>query len=112
MAKLTNYIPEPKQEYEVENQRQIIESMTTMKQQLNFSFQEDLKNEQACIASPGDLLAHHALTIHRADSNRSDSRSRRALGFVFYGESTKDDAVAHASYQQKLTQEMTAQGKI
>jgi len=46
MAKLTNYIPEPKLEYDVENQRQIIESMTTMKQQLNFSFQEDLKNEQ------------------------------------------------------------------
>ena len=46
MAKLTNYIPEPKQEYDVENQSQIIESMTTMKQQLNFSFQEDLKNEQ------------------------------------------------------------------
>jgi len=46
MAKLTNYIPETKQEYDVENQRQIIESMTTMKQQLNFSFQEDLKNEQ------------------------------------------------------------------
>jgi len=46
MAKLTNYIPEPKQQYEVENQRQIIESMTTMKQQLNFSFQQDLKNEQ------------------------------------------------------------------
>ena len=45
MAKLTNYIPEPKQEYDVENQRQIIESMTTMKQQLNFSFQQDLKNE-------------------------------------------------------------------
>jgi len=46
MAKISNYIPEPKQEYEVENQRQIIESMTTMKQQLNFSFQQDLKNEQ------------------------------------------------------------------
>jgi hypothetical protein len=46
MAKLTNYIPEPKQEYDVENQRQILESMTTMKQQLNFSFQQDLKNEQ------------------------------------------------------------------
>ena len=45
MAKLMNYIPEPKQEYEVENQRQIIESMTTMKQQLNFSFQQDLKDE-------------------------------------------------------------------
>jgi len=46
MAKLSNYIPEPKQEYDVENQRQIIESVTTMKQQLNFSFQEDLKNQQ------------------------------------------------------------------
>ena len=46
MAKLTNYIPEPKQEYDVENQRQIIESVTTVKQQLNFSFQEDLKNQQ------------------------------------------------------------------
>jgi hypothetical protein len=46
MAKITNYIPEPKPEYEVDNQRQIIESLTTMKQQLNFSFQEDLKNEQ------------------------------------------------------------------
>ena len=46
MAKITNYIPEPKPEYEVENQRQILESLNTMKQQLNFSFQEDLKNEQ------------------------------------------------------------------
>jgi len=46
MAKITNYIPEPKPEYEVENQRQILESLNTMKQQLNFSFQQDLKNEQ------------------------------------------------------------------
>ena len=46
MAKITTYIPEPKQEYEVENQRQIIESLTTLKQQLNFSFQKDLKEEQ------------------------------------------------------------------
>lgn len=73
---------------------------------------KDLKNERACIASPGDLLAHHALTIHRADSNQSDSRNRRALGFVFYGKSAKEDSIAHASYQRKLTQEMTAQGKI
>jgi len=73
---------------------------------------EDLKNERPCIVSPGDLLAHHALTIHRADRNQSDSRSRRALGFVFYGESAKEDAVAHAKYQRKLTHEMTAQGRI
>jgi hypothetical protein len=46
MAKLTNYIPEPKQEYDVENQRQILESISTVKDQLNFSFQNDLKEEQ------------------------------------------------------------------
>ena len=46
MAKVTAYIPEPKQEYEVENQRQILESLATLKNQLNFSFQKDLKEEQ------------------------------------------------------------------
>jgi hypothetical protein len=46
MAKVTAYIPEPKQEYEVDNQRQILESISTVKDQLNFSFQNDLKEEQ------------------------------------------------------------------
>ena len=46
MAKVTAYIPEPKQEYEVSNQRQIIEALDTVKNQLNFSFQNDLKEEQ------------------------------------------------------------------
>ena len=30
----------------VENQRQILESLATIKDQLNFSFQNDLKEEQ------------------------------------------------------------------
>ena len=46
MAKVTAYVPEPKQEYEVENQRQILQSLTTLKDELNFSFQNDLKEEQ------------------------------------------------------------------
>ena len=46
MAKVTAYIPEPKQDYDVDNQRQIMESLNTMKEQLNFSFQNDLKEEQ------------------------------------------------------------------
>ena len=45
MAKITAYVPEPKQEYEVENQRQILESVSTLKDQLNFSYQNDLKEE-------------------------------------------------------------------
>ena len=46
MAKVIVQIPEPKEEYEVSNQRQIIEAIDTVKNQLNFSFQQDLKNEQ------------------------------------------------------------------
>jgi hypothetical protein len=46
MAKITAYVPEPKQEYDVENQRQILQSVDTIKNELNFSFQKDLKEEQ------------------------------------------------------------------
>ena len=46
MAKITAYVPEPKQEYEVDNQRQILLSIDTIKNELNFTFQQDLKEEQ------------------------------------------------------------------
>ena len=45
MAKITAYIPEPTQEYNADNQRQILEAVTTIKNQLNFGFQKDLKDE-------------------------------------------------------------------
>ena len=45
MAKITAYVPEPTQEYSVDNQRQILELVTTIKNQLNFGFQKDLKDE-------------------------------------------------------------------
>ena len=45
MAKITTYIPEPSQEYSPDNQRQILQALETLKDQLNFSFQEDLKQE-------------------------------------------------------------------
>ena len=46
MAKITVQIPEPKEQYEPDNQRQLNASLETLKNQLNFSFQKDLKNEQ------------------------------------------------------------------
>ena len=46
MPKINVRIPEPKEEYEASNQRQIIEAIDTLKNQLNFSFQFDLKEEQ------------------------------------------------------------------
>ena len=45
MAKITVYIPDPTETYEATSQRQLIESLNTLKNQLNFSFQEDLKQE-------------------------------------------------------------------
>jgi len=45
MAKITAYIPEPTDTYDVNNQRQILESINTIKDQLNFGFQKDLKDE-------------------------------------------------------------------
>jgi phytanoyl-CoA hydroxylase len=58
------------------------------------------------------LLAHHALTIHRADANVSPTRTRRALGFIYYGESAREDFAAHETYQAKLATEMEVAGKI
>tara|TARA_R100000781_G_scaffold104666_1_gene68417 strand:+ start:795 stop:959 length:165 start_codon:yes stop_codon:yes gene_type:complete len=46
MAKIMVTIPEPKEKYDVSNQRQVMEALNTLKNQLNFSFQTDFKNEQ------------------------------------------------------------------
>jgi hypothetical protein len=45
MAKITAYVPEPSKEYSVQNQRQILESVNTIKDQLNFGYQKDLRDE-------------------------------------------------------------------
>ncbi|MAS79770.1 MAG: phytanoyl-CoA dioxygenase [Opitutae bacterium] len=73
---------------------------------------KETREEVACTAKPGDLLAHHAMTVHWADANASRTRNRRALGFIFYGESAREDKAAHQAYQKKLVDEMSALGKI
>ncbi len=67
---------------------------------------DDRNNETWFATKPGDLLAHHSLTIHRADKNNSDNRTRKALGFIFYSEKAKENKEAKAAYQQKLAEEM------
>jgi len=49
----------------------------------------DLANEVALAARPGDLLVHQAITIHRANGNQSESRNRRALDFIYHFASGK-----------------------
>ena len=73
---------------------------------------DDLVNEIALVAKPGDLLVHLAMTIHRADGNQSESRNRRAIGFIYYSHRAKIDTKAHAAYQKKLSEEMVEAKKI
>ena len=45
MAKINVRIPEPKTEYDVSNQKQINRALTIMKDQLNSTFLDELKQE-------------------------------------------------------------------
>ena len=67
----------------------------------DFGSAADLSAEEAMPASPGDLLAHHALTIHHADGNSSPSRTRQALGFIFYSVNAKVDAREQEAYRRE-----------
>lgn len=78
----------------------------------DFPNELDLENELAFPAQPGDLLAHHALTIHRADANQSSIRSRRSLGFIYYSAQAKQDSLAWERYQSELNEDLRTQGKI
>ncbi len=70
---------------------------------------DDMNNETWFTTKPGDLLVHHALTVHRADNNKSNSRTRKALGFIYYAKKAKEDTEAKEAYQAKLAEERIAQ---
>lgn len=72
----------------------------------------DQFNETLVRAKPGDLIIHHAKTIHRADGNSHATRHRRALGFIYYSKQAKQNKAKHAAYQQTLQQELKDSGKI
>lgn len=79
---------------------------------VDYPMECDREAEAAIAAEPGDLLVHDARTIHLADGNRSATRSRRALGFIYYSERAREDAAAHAAYQRRLAEELKTAGKI
>lgn len=59
----------------------------------------DRQKEVSISLEPGDLLAHHGETIHRAEANRSAARHRRAFAMVYRGDSCQRDEEAFARYQ-------------
>jgi phytanoyl-CoA hydroxylase len=59
---------------------------------------DDFLNEVAVPLEPGDAVAHHGMTIHRADANCSSARPRRSFAMVFKGLSCQRDEAAYARY--------------
>lgn len=72
---------------------------------IDYGTDDDRANEVAIPAKAGDLLIHHAMTIHRADANQSATRTRRALGFIYFSAAAKEDKAAKEAYLKLLAEE-------
>lgn len=77
----------------------------------DYGSSDDIAKERAICVSAGDLIVHDALTIHRADENRS-ARTRRAFGFVYFDADASVDHGAAGRYQQELARDWKAEGRI
>lgn len=66
----------------------------------------DVQQEVWYNTGPGDVLAHHSLTVHRADANMSSDRGRRAIGFIYYSASAKENTIKKSKYQQQLKDDL------
>lgn len=78
----------------------------------DFGTEHDVANTVAQPGPAGMLLMHDCKTVHWASPNRSPTRSRRALGFVYFGVSAKADEEMKRAYQAKLDAELKAANKI
>lgn len=75
---------------------------------VDFGTEDDIANEVAVPAKKGDLLIHHSMTIHRAEGNTSETRSRKAFGFLYWGESAKEDMETKEAYRAQIAEEIKA----
>jgi phytanoyl-CoA hydroxylase len=66
---------------------------------------DDFTRERAILLRPGDAVAHHGMTIHRADANHSSTRHRRSFALVFKGASTTRDQEAYQRYLTSAKQQ-------
>ena len=74
----------------------------------DYGTEGDLANEIAFPAKRGDLLIHHSMTVHMASQNTSETRSRKAFGFLYWGESAKEDLATKEAYRTEISDEIRA----
>ena len=73
------------------------------------------QREAACepqCGAPGDLLAHHSLTLHRAGGNASKDRWRRALGFIYYAQDAEVDEERKRAYEERIRRQWALEGRL
>lgn len=73
---------------------------------------KDASREQAFPCAAGHVIAHHPLTVHRANGNASPNHHRRALGFIYYGAACAIDQGARDGYQQQLDADLHRSGRL
>ncbi len=78
----------------------------------DFGSQADEKDAVHFPGGAGTFLMHDAMTVHWAGANQSKTRSRRALGFIYYAKSAQLDVAKKEAYQRKLDNELKKAGKI
>ena len=72
----------------------------------DFGTDSDKRETVACAGSAGTFLMHHAKTVHWAAANTSATRSRRALGFIYYAKRAKRDVASWEAYQARLANQL------
>jgi phytanoyl-CoA hydroxylase len=78
----------------------------------DFGTDSDHANTIAFPGSTGTFLMHDAKTVHWAGPNKSKTRSRRALGFIYYAKQAQLDVAKRDAYQAALDEQLKADGKI
>ncbi|NKB51108.1 MAG: phytanoyl-CoA dioxygenase family protein [Rhizobiaceae bacterium] len=78
----------------------------------DFGTAEDQKNTVSFPGQAGTFLMHHAKTIHWAGANQSPTRSRRALGFIYYAKRARLDQSKRDAYQRRLDEQLLKSAKI
>ncbi len=71
---------------------------------------DDESREVAVRLEPGDLTVHHGETIHRADPNRTENRSRRSFAMVINSKSCCRDEGRYAEYLAAMKAQHEAKG--
>lgn len=79
---------------------------------LDFGIPYDRENSMSFPCKAGHLIAHHSLTTHWADGNVSKTKSRQAMGAIYYADSCVENVASKKAYQAALDAQLASKGMI